>query len=51
MLPCSINLSIANDVYLRLVGRSLQGVGDGGILILGEILVTDLVPLAASGGE
>lgn len=32
-----------------LVGRSIQGIGGGGILTLGEILVTDLVPLAARG--
>jgi MFS family permease len=34
----------------RLVGRSIQGIGGGGILALGEILVTDLVPLAVRGG-
>lgn len=34
----------------RLVGRSIQGIGGGGILTLGEIIVTDLVPLAVRGG-
>lgn len=33
----------------RLVGRSIQGIGGGGILTLGEIIVTDLVPLAVRG--
>ncbi|KAB8305027.1 hypothetical protein EYC80_004332 [Monilinia laxa] len=32
-----------------LVGRSVQGIGGGGILTLGEILVTDLVPLTVRG--
>lgn len=33
----------------RLVGRVVQGIGGGGILALGEILVTDLVPLEVRG--
>ena len=32
-----------------LVGRSLQGVGGGGIIALSEIIVTDLVPLRVRG--
>ena len=32
-----------------LVGRSLQGVGGGGLIALTEILVTDLVPLRQRG--
>jgi MFS family permease len=32
-----------------LVGRSLQGVGGGGIISLTEIIVTDLVPLRFRG--
>jgi MFS family permease len=32
-----------------LVGRSLQGVGGGGIIALSEIIVTDLVPLRYRG--
>jgi hypothetical protein len=36
--------------FLRLVGRSIQGIGGGGILTLGEIIVTDMVPLAVRGG-
>lgn len=31
------------------MGRSVQGIGGGGILTLGEVLVTDLVPLTVRG--
>jgi MFS family permease len=34
-----------------LVGRSVQGIGGGAIMALGEIIVTDMVPLAYRGGE
>ncbi|MCJ1352172.1 MAG: hypothetical protein MMC33_002156 [Icmadophila ericetorum] len=34
---------------MMLVGRSIQGIGGGGTLTLGEIAITDLVPLAAQG--
>jgi MFS family permease len=34
---------------MMLVGRTIQGIGGGGILTLGEILVTDLVPLKFRG--
>ncbi|KAL9613333.1 MAG: hypothetical protein Q9167_002094 [Letrouitia subvulpina] len=33
----------------RLVGRTVQGIGGGGILTLGEILITDLIPLSVRG--
>ncbi|KAG9233168.1 major facilitator superfamily domain-containing protein [Amylocarpus encephaloides] len=45
----SIVAAVAKDFTYMLVGRSIQGIGGGGILTLGEILVTDLVPLAARG--
>ena len=35
-----------NTMTLLLVGRSIQGVGGGGVLVLTEIIVTDLVPAA-----
>lgn len=35
---------------MLIIGRSIQGIGGGGILTLGEILVTDLVPLSVRGG-
>lgn len=37
------------SMTLMLVGRSIQGVGGGGILVLTEIVVTDLVPLRFRG--
>ncbi|RAL58192.1 hypothetical protein DID88_002327 [Monilinia fructigena] len=45
----SILAAVANNFTLMLVGRSVQGIGGGGILTLGEILVTDLVPLTVRG--
>jgi MFS family permease len=32
-----------------LVGRSVQGVGGGGLIALSEVIVTDLVPLRLRG--
>ena len=32
-----------------LVGRTIQGVGAGGILTLAEIIITDIVPLRQRG--
>lgn len=32
-----------------LVGRSIQGVGGGGIIALSEVIITDLVPLRYRG--
>ncbi|KAF7508972.1 hypothetical protein GJ744_008528 [Endocarpon pusillum] len=40
---------LANDFTLLLIGRSLQGVGGGGITALTEIIITDLVPLRLRG--
>jgi MFS family permease len=41
--------AFANNFALLLIGRSLQGVGGGGIIALTEIIVTDLVPLRFRG--
>lgn len=41
--------SVANNFTVILVGRSIQGVGGGGILTMVEIVVTDLVPLRFRG--
>ncbi|KAK3646026.1 hypothetical protein LTR22_014461 [Elasticomyces elasticus] len=37
------------SMALMLVGRSIQGVGGGGVLVLTEIVITDLVPLRFRG--
>lgn len=39
----------ANGFGALLVGRSLQGVGGGGIIALTEVIVTDLIPLRLRG--
>ncbi|KAJ5153747.1 uncharacterized protein N7500_009186 [Penicillium coprophilum] len=41
--------AIANDFTYMLVGRSIQGVGGGGIISLSEVVITDLVPLRWRG--
>jgi len=41
--------AVAKDFTLLLVGRTIQGVGGGGIIAMTEILVTDLVPLRFRG--
>ncbi|KAL2063446.1 hypothetical protein VTL71DRAFT_5251, partial [Oculimacula yallundae] len=45
----SVVSALAKNFTMMLVGRSIQGIGGGGIMSLGEILVTDLVPLAVRG--
>lgn len=46
----SLVAALAKNFTMMLVGRTIQGIGGGGILTLGEILVTDLVPLSVRGG-
>ena len=41
--------SIAHGFRELLVGRSVQGVGGGGIIALSEVIVTDIVPLRLRG--
>ncbi|CAL5867238.1 uncharacterized protein PFLUO_LOCUS1453 [Penicillium psychrofluorescens] len=41
--------AIADNFTYMLVGRSVQGVGGGGIIALSEIVMTDLVPLRYRG--
>jgi MFS family permease len=36
---------VAEDLSVLLVGRSVQGIGGGGIIILGLVIFTDIVPL------
>lgn len=45
----TIVASVAKDATYMLVGRSVQGVGGGGVIALSEIVVTDLVPLRLRG--
>ena len=41
--------ALAKNFTHLLVGRSIQGVGGGGIMVLSEIIVTDLIPLRFRG--
>ncbi|KAJ5625473.1 hypothetical protein N7510_001782 [Penicillium lagena] len=45
----AIVCAIADNFTYMLVGRSVQGVGGGGIIALSEIVMTDLVPLRYRG--
>ncbi|KAL3492338.1 major facilitator superfamily domain-containing protein [Aspergillus germanicus] len=45
----SLVAGIANDFTQILIGRCIQGVGGGGIAVLAEVVVTDLVPLRLRG--
>lgn len=39
----------ANSVGMMIAGRTIQGIGGGGIITLGEIIVCDLLPLRERG--
>ena len=41
--------AVAKDFTYMLVGRSIQGIGGGGLIALSEVVVTDLVPLRLRG--
>ncbi|KAF2085673.1 MFS general substrate transporter [Saccharata proteae CBS 121410] len=45
----AITAAVANDFTVILVGRSIQGIGGGGVICLTEIVATDLVPLRERG--
>ncbi|KAJ5900016.1 hypothetical protein N7495_004760 [Penicillium taxi] len=45
----AILCAIAKNFTYMLVGRSIQGVGGGGILALSEVIITDIVPLRWRG--
>ena len=45
----AIIAGVANNFTALLAGRSIQGIGGGGVLALSEIIVTDLVPLRQRG--
>lgn len=41
--------AVAKNFTYMLVGRTIQGVGGGGIIALGEVIITDIVPLRYRG--
>ena len=43
----AIVAGVANNFTHMLIGRSLQGIGGGGIITLTAILIVDIVPLSA----
>ncbi|KIM99776.1 hypothetical protein OIDMADRAFT_125578 [Oidiodendron maius Zn] len=45
----AIVAGISTNFLHMLVGRSIQGIGGGGVIALSEIIVTDLVPLRLRG--
>ncbi|KAJ6259832.1 hypothetical protein Dda_5474 [Drechslerella dactyloides] len=45
----AILCAVAKDFTLILVGRTIQGIGGGGIIAVSEIILTDLVPLRERG--
>jgi predicted MFS family arabinose efflux permease len=45
----SILGALAPNMLVMLVGRAIQGIGAGGVVVLGEIIITDLVPLNERG--
>lgn len=45
----SLIAALAGNFSVVLAGRTVQGVGGGGILALTEVVITDLVPLAFRG--
>ena len=40
---------VAQNFTAMLVGRTIQGVGGGGIILLNDIIITDLVPMRLRG--
>lgn len=48
-LAGSIIAAVANNFTVILVGRSIQGIGGGGIICLTEMVVVDTVPLRERG--
>ena len=48
-LAGSLGAGLAQSFTTILMGRCLQGVGGGGIAVLAEVVVTDLVPLRRRG--
>lgn len=45
----AIIAALAQNFTVILVGRTIQGIGGGGIICMTEIVVTDLIPLRERG--
>jgi len=41
--------SVANDFTVMLLGRTIQGIGGGGVILLNDVIITDLVPMRLRG--
>jgi MFS family permease len=41
--------AVANDFTAMLIGRTTQGIGGVGIILMNDIIITDLVPLRRRG--
>ena len=41
--------ALARDFTVMLAGRTIQGVGGGGIILLNDVIITDLVPMRLRG--
>ncbi|KAI6091045.1 major facilitator superfamily domain-containing protein [Hypoxylon rubiginosum] len=41
--------AVAKEFTLMFVGRAIQGVGGGGVILLNDIIITDLVPMRQRG--
>ncbi|KAL8338583.1 hypothetical protein RB598_007091 [Gaeumannomyces tritici] len=48
-LAGSLVSALANNFTVLIAGRTIQGVGGGGLIALTEVVITDLVPLHARG--
>ena len=44
-----LGCALSNDMTTMIVLRAIQGVGGGGIVVMSEVLVCDLVPLRERG--
>lgn len=48
-LAGAIVAALADNFTVILVGRSIQGIGGGGVIAMTEVVVTDMVPLRQRG--
>ena len=45
----SVVAAVADNFTVILVGRSIQGIGGGGSIVMAEIILTDMIPLRERG--